>query len=81
MRFLAAGFWSPVFNTKKMSFEIVMLCQENEVFYSPARIGRLSVLEDQTGGHLLPHPIPTGLVKAHSKPVTLELECFGQKKD
>ena len=67
-----------------MSFVIVISCQENEVFgrgfNSPARVGGLSVLEDQTGRHLLSHPVPTGLVKAHSKPVALELECFGQKK-
>ena len=40
-------------------------------FCSPARVGGLAVLEDQTCGHLFPHPVPTGLVEAHSKPVTL----------
>ena len=40
-------------------------------YSTPARIRRLPVFEDEAGCNLLPHPVPTGLVKPDPKPLAL----------
>ena len=50
-------------------------CPFKSALVLPSRVGGLPVLEDNARGHLLPHPVPRGLVK--SQPILVALKMRG----